>query len=706
MPAPRARIERLRNEIRQHDYRYYVLDRPTISDARYDRLMAELVRLEAAHPELITRDSPTQRVGGAPIAAFPSVRHLAPMLSLESVTDPADVRRFDERVRAAAGRPSVRYMVEPKFDGLSLELVYRNGLLDRASTRGDGERGEGVTENVKTIRSVPLRLHGARPPRLLAVRGEAIMRIADFEALNARLARERQPRFANPRNAAAGSIRQLDPRVTAGRRLDIFFYDILRLEGESRLVDDAAVLKALRAWGFHVCPDDRVCSDVDEILRCQQQMAQRRESLTYEIDGIVIKAADLALRARLRTTARHPRWALAYKFTAREAQTTIDDVVVQVGRTGVLTPVAVLHPVEIGGVTVSRATLHNRDEIARKDLRVGDLVRVIRAGDVIPEVVERVGGRRRRRARFAMPARCPECRTPLVRDGPFDRCPNGLACPAQLKRTIQHFGSREALDIRGLGPETVDALVSSGRVRSVAELFALTRGDLAGVERFADTSASNLLAAIGRAKHPPLWRFLNALGIPGVGAQTARELASFGTLDRLRSAPESALASAPGVGPSVARDVAAFFRMPANRRVLAACRRRGVEVVGPRETRRGPLSGKTLVFTGELESMTREEAEERARAAGARTSGSVSALTDLVVVGRRPGSKYERARALGVRVVDERQFRELWRTSTSPRRSRRSPISSRFRARIRSASARTGTRPAPSGRWARRSRRS
>jgi DNA ligase (NAD+) len=661
--AARARIEHLRSVIRQHDYRYYVLDRPSISDAEYDRLFGELVRLEAAHPDLVTPDSPTQRVAGAPLQAFPTIQHLAPMLSLESVADADAVTRFDARIRETARGRAVRYVVEPKFDGLSIEVVYHNGLLERASTRGDGERGEGVTENVRTIRSVPLRLQSKHVPRLLAVRGEVIMRTEDFKTLNARLERQRQPRFANPRNAAAGSIRQLDPRMTAERRLDVFFYDVLRLEGGPQLADDMSVLRSLAAWGFHASPYARLCSSIDEVRRYHQEMARRRGSLPYEIDGIVMKVDDLGWRARLRTTARHPRWALAYKFAPREAQTTIEDIVVQVGRTGLLTPVAVLRPVQIGGVTVARATLHNRDEVARKDLRIGDVVRVIRAGDVIPEIVERVAPAGvRRHARFVMPVRCPECGTRLTREGPCDRCPNGLACSAQLKRTIQHFGSREALDIRGLGPETVDELVARGLVHSVADLFALTRRDLLSVEGFAGLSASNLLDAIDKARRPPLWRFLYALGIPAVGARTARDLAEqFGTLERLESANEAELVAAPGIGPAAARDIVAFFRHASNRRVIESCRRLGVQVEGAAEQRRGLLAGKTVVFTGGLESMTREEAEERARANGARTTRSISSETDLVVAGSAPGSKYARARALGVRVIDEGQFQRLVR---------------------------------------------
>jgi DNA ligase (NAD+) len=661
LAAARLRAERLRAAIRTHDYRYYVLDRPTISDAAYDRLFHELVSLETAHPEVVTPDSPTQRVAGSPLPGFPTVEHLAPMLSLESVTDVGAVRRFDGRIRESARAREVRYVLQPKLDGLSLEVVYRDGVLLRASTRGDGQRGEGVTENVRTIRSVPLRLRGKSLPRLLAVRGEAIMRLDDFRALNAGLERAGQARFANPRNAAAGSIRQLDARMTATRRLDVFFYDILHMEGGPRLTTDAEVRQALAAWGLHPTPYSRPSMNLDEVFRYHTKMAQRRESLGYQIDGIVLKVDDLALRERLKTTARHPRWALAYKFVAREEKTEIEDIVVQVGRTGVLTPVAILRPVQIGGVTVTRATLHNRDEIAHKDLRIGDLVRVIRAGDVIPEVVERVSGEGVRRHRaFVMPGRCPACGTPVVQEGPIDRCTNGLACPAQLKRTIQHFASRHALDIRGLGPETVDALVSQNLVRSVADLFALTREDLLRVERFADVSAANLVKAIDRAKRQPLWRFLHALGIPSVGVQTARDLAEhFGTLDRALAASEADLKAVPGIGPTVSRDVAEFFRRSVNRRVIDRCLDGGVKVLGSTPRRRGPLAGKTVVFTGGLESMTREDAEEQARASGARTARSVSEATDLVVSGAAPGAKYAKARTLGVRIIDEREFQKL-----------------------------------------------
>jgi DNA ligase (NAD+) len=487
------------------------------------------------------------------------------------------------------------------------------------------------------------------------------MRAADFRTLNARLEREGQPAFANARNAAAGSLRQLDPGITGSRPVHVIFYDILRLEGAPGPATAHEALRVLTQWGLRTSPHARVVSGVPAIVRYHRDMARRRETLEYEIDGVVIKVDDLAARRQLLSTARHPRWALAWKFAPRAQETVIQRIDVQVGRTGVLTPVAVLRPVSLGGVTVSRATLHNREEIARKDLRAGDAVRVVRAGDVIPEIVERVPRGRARRGRpFAMPRRCPRCRTHVVRDGAIDRCPNGLSCPAQLERAIQHFASRHAMDIRGLGPATVRALVAAGLVRSVADLFGLTACDLLALERFADQSASSLLQGIARARRVSLWRFLHALGIPGVGAQTARDLsAHVGRLDALLAADEARLMEVPGVGASLAHDIAAFFRRPVNRRIVARCRRHGVQPASSSAMRRGPLAGKTVVFTGGLETMTREEAEERARALGARTAGSVTARTDIVVAGHAPGAKRDRARALGIRIFDEARFRRL-----------------------------------------------
>lgn len=650
----RERAEALRAQIRRNDYLYYVLDRPEISDAAYDRLYAELASLERAHPELVTSDSPTQRVAGVPLPSFPEVRHLAPMLSLESTTDLDELPRFAERTSRTA------FVVEPKLDGLSVEVVYERGRLVRASTRGDGMRGEGVTENVKTIRSVPLRLDDSRRrvPELLAVRGEVVMHTRDFEALNARLVHEGKLPFANPRNAAAGSLRQLDPRVTARRRLDLVFYDVLAHRGGRLPSTDWELLGALGDWGLRTSAENRRVSGVDEVLEYHADMLRRREALPFEVDGVVIKLDELAARERLGATARHPRWALALKFAPRQALTRLEEIVVQVGRTGVLTPVAVLAPVAIGGVTVTRATLHNREELARKDLRVGDTVEVVRAGDVIPEIVARVPGARRRGRPFAMPDRCPACGAKTLRDGPFDRCPNGLACRAQLERTIEHFGSRDALDIRGLGAHAVGALVGTGRVRSVADVLALEEDDLVELERFATQSARNLARAIERAKYTELARFVYALGIPGVGLRTARVLErAFGTLDALMTARETALAAA--VGPATAAEVAAFFRRAENRRVVEACVRHGLRLHGAPSVADGPLAGKSFVFTGTLASLPRHDAEERVRRLGGSAYASVSRSTDFVVAGADPGTKLDRARALGVRVLSEGDFLAL-----------------------------------------------
>jgi DNA ligase (NAD+) len=662
--AARRRLDELRAEIGEHDYHYYVLDQPIVFDETYDRLFKELEQLEAEFPELVTPDSPTQRVAGAPAKSLPQIRHVAPMLSLDSVTDPEEVGRFDERMRRSLRAGQVTYCLEPKFDGLSLEIVYENGRLARASTRGDGRVGEGVTENVKTIASVPLKLRTDRQhaPRLLALRAEGLMRIEEFRKLNAALEREGKPLFANPRNAAAGSIRQLDPRITARRKLDVFVYEVLALDGGPRLTTHWASLDALRAWGLRVPTDARRVDGPEASFDYHREIEARRDALGFEIDGIVIKLDDLARRERLGTTARAPRWALAFKFTAREKETVIEDIMVQVGRTGVLTPVAVLRPVQIGGVTVTRATLHNREDLARKDVRVGDTVRVIRAGDVIPDVVARVPQKGARRGRpFAAPKVCPACGAEVIADGPFDRCPNGLACPAQLKGSIEHFGSREALDIRGLGKETVELLVDRGLIRSVADLFSLQRDDLIGLERFASVSAANLLRAIDKARTTELWRFLYGLGIPGVGTRTARDLADhFGSLEAVQRASEMELVEVEGIGPTMAAGIHSFFARPETTRVIRQCLERRVSASGPARRRTdGPLSGKTVVFTGSLDSMPRRDAEARVRQLGGKTTSSVSKDTDLVVVGSDPGSKYERARKLGIKTIDERKLRVL-----------------------------------------------
>jgi DNA ligase (NAD+) len=572
----RARIAALRAQIRRHDHLYYVLDRPEISDAQYDELYAALLRLEAAHPELVTPDSPTQRVAGQPLTSLPEVRHLAPMLSLEAVTSDSDVARFLARF------PGQSLVAEPKLDGLSLEVVYENGRLARASTRGDGERGEVVTVNAKTIRSLPLVLAGKGWPRLLAVRGEVVMPLATFQRLNRGLAAKGEAPFANPRNAAAGSIRQLDPRTCAARHLGVFFYDVLRRKGGGDAAPDTDwhQLESLRAWGLPVVPEARRVTTLEEARRYRRHLARRRRELAFETDGIVIKLDDLGARARLGATGRHPRWALAFKFEAREATTKVRDIVVQVGRTGVLTPVALLAPVSLGGVTVGRATLHNVGEVIRRDVRVGDTVRVARAGDVIPEILGVIpNASKRRGVAFRAPVRCPACDTAVVRDGPVARCPNGLRCSAQLRTVIQHF-ARE-LEIPGLGPQTIDRLIAAGLVRELADLFTLRAEAIAPLAGLGATSAANLVHAIEAAKRPELVRFLGALGIPGVGGQTTRRLAAHvRSLENLLSAQPAELAKIPGVGPHAAAAVTEFFARPANRRSLKACLARGLRPRG------------------------------------------------------------------------------------------------------------------------------
>lgn len=654
-------MHELAEAIRHHDYLYYVLDRPEISDAEYDRLFAELRELEARHPRLAAPDSPTRRVGGTPAAAFPEVRHVAPMLSLDSVTRVEDVRAFLVRTREILGRAPRALVVEPKFDGLSIEVVYERGALVRASTRGDGLRGEGVTANVRTIRTVPLRLdERTRPaPRLLAVRGEVLMTKRAFRTLSEELTRAGEPSFANPRNAAAGSLRQLDARITAKRRLDVMFYDVLACEGGAGFQKHNEELDAMRAWGFPVSGENRAIRSLDDALAYHDDLEERRDELPWEVDGVVVKIDPTDARRRLGATARHPRWAVAWKFVPREAESILRDIVVQVGRTGVLTPVALFDPVSLGGVTVGRATLHNADEIARKDVRVGDTVRIARAGDVIPEVVARVPRPGKRGAPFRKPDRCAACGARIVRDGAFERCPAGLACPAQLVGAIVHFASRDALEITGLGRETAERLVESGTARSVADVLSLREADLLALDRFAPLSAHNLVTAIERAKTTDLARFVFGLGIPGVGKAAAVDLArQFRRLDALMAADEATLEQTPGIGPALARSIATFFRDARNRAAIRSCLARGLVLRSPApEATHGPFAGKTVVFTGTLASMRRAEAAAKVGALGGKTSNTVTAATDLVVTGVDPGVKVGRAHALGVPTIDEAQFR-------------------------------------------------
>jgi DNA ligase (NAD+) len=667
-----ARIAKLQTEIRHHDYLYYVEDRPAVSDEQYDKLYRELVALEEQFPDLVSPDSPTQRVAGQPVDSFPTVEHAAPMLSLESDQDEATLRRFDERLRKGLGPDvPVEYVLEPKLDGLSVELVYQDGALLQASTRGDGRKGEGITANVRTITSVPLRLREGRHPipRLLAVRGEIIMLAHTFDKLNERLIAEGKEPFANPRNAAAGSVRQLDPQMTASRPLHLYVYDILAAEGVTGIDSQWEVLASLRAWGLKVNERIRKGTTLDDVLAYHAETEAQRDDLGYEIDGIVIKLDDLAARETLGWTSRHPRWAFAYKFPPRKEITRILSILPSVGRTGVVTPVAILLPVELGGVTVARATLHNREEVARKDVREGDRVRVQRAGDVIPQVIERIiepdrEPDRERAPEWRMPATCPSCGTPLIERGPFTVCPNSFECPAQLAGRIVHFASRDALDIEGLGDETSKLFVAEGLVRQLPDLFDLQAGRLMELEGFAQKSATNLVNALKKAAHVELARFLYGLGIPEVGVAVARDLARhFGTFANLRGADEARLQEVSGVGPRMAGQITAFFREPHNAEVLDALLQKvdlietdPVQPSGEAPASVLPLAGQKWVFTGGLTHLTRRDAQEKVESLGARATGSVSKSTTVVVVGEDAGSKADDARKLGIRTMNEEEL--------------------------------------------------
>ncbi|HEX5719488.1 MAG TPA: NAD-dependent DNA ligase LigA [Thermoanaerobaculia bacterium] len=664
-----ARIDKLRSEIRHHDYLYYVKDAPDISDEQYDKLYRELVSLEEEHPDLVTDDSPTQRVAGQPLTSFPTIEHAAPMLSLDSDQSEASLRRFDERLRKGLGGDfPVEYVLEPKLDGASLELVYQDGILLQASTRGDGRRGEGITANVRTMQSVPLRLRATeRPvPPFLSIRGEVIMRSEQFDKLNERLMAEGKEPFANPRNAAAGALRQLDPQLTASRPLELYAYDILASE-ELDLATQWDVLQALKDWGLRVNGLARKAKTLDDILEYHKRLEEQRDDLGYEIDGIVIKLNDLEAREVLGWTTRHPRWAFAFKFPPRKEITRILSILPSVGRTGVVTPVAIMLPVEIGGVTVSRATLHNREEVARKDVREGDRVRVQRAGDVIPQVIERIEEPDRERApEWRMPDVCPSCGTPLTERGPFTVCPNSFECPAQLAGRIVHFASRNALDIEGLGDETAKLFVSEGLVKQLPALFDLRADQLVKLEGFAEKSATKLVEALRKAASKvELARFLYGLGIPEVGTAVARDLARhFGSFERVRTADEAALQEVQGIGPRMTEQITAFFAQPDNAEVLDALVLKlslQEEQSKPAAGSVQPFAGLKFVFTGGLSRFSRKQAQEYVESLGARATGSVSKSTDYVIVGEDAGSKAEDAQKLGVKTLDENGFVELLR---------------------------------------------
>jgi DNA ligase (NAD+) len=673
--AAAARAAQLRAELAQHDYRYYVLDDPSVSDAEYDRLMSELRSLEAAHPQLVTADSPTQRVSGTPSAEFREVVHRVPMLSLDNVFSESDLEGFDRRIHERLGRTGdLDYVAEPKLDGLAVTVVYSHGRLEQAATRGDGTTGEDVTANVRTIRAVPQRLMGGAPP-LLEARGEVFMPLKGFERMNAQ-ARERGEKvFVNPRNAAAGSLRQLDARITATRPLAAFFYGLGAVEGAPMPPSQSELLALLRRLGLPVSPDVRAVRGLAGCLAYYREMGQRRSSLPYQIDGVVYKLDLRADQERLGFVSRAPRWAIAHKYPAEEAFAVVRQIEFNVGRTGALTPIARLTPVFVGGVTVSNVTLHNIDEVHRKDVRVGDTVIVRRAGDVIPELVSIVPEKRPMKPgrptepqspEVQLPATCPVCGSRVLRaEGEaVARCTGGFTCRAQRQEALRHFASRRALDIEGLGDKLVEQLVERDLVRSPADLYSLTVAQLAGLERMGEKSAANLLAAIAASRDTTLPRLLYGLGVPDVGEATALSLARhFGSLEALMQASESEIQRVPDVGPVVAAEVAVFFASGDHRQVINELRDKGVKWPDmPRAAEAaasGSLAGRTFVITGTLVGMTREQAKEALVARGAKVAASVSKKTNYVVAGADAGSKLAKARELGVPLLDEAQLRAL-----------------------------------------------
>lgn len=695
-----ARAEELRQQINYHNYRYYVLDQPVASDAEYDRLMRELLAIEEEHPELVTPDSPTQRVGAAPATAFRSYTHRVPMLSLSNVFGDEELLAFDRRVKRMLGMDEgaeIEYAAELKIDGLAVSLTYENGRFVTGATRGDGFSGEDISTNLRTIRAIPLAIlptkgekgrEGvmenlslfpdqsqitnlkseiadlrSRIPAMMEVRGEVFMLHDEFRRINREREKAGEQTFANPRNAAAGSIRQLDPSITASRRLDIFIY------GAGYMADGAfrthlEMLDAFKSWGFKINPNIRLCRNIEEVRAFIAEWGEKRQLLGYDIDGVVVKVNSLALQERLGFVARSPRWAVAYKFPATQETTIVKDIVIQVGRTGALTPVACMEPVEVGGVIVSRATLHNEDEIRRKDIRIGDTVVIQRAGDVIPEVVKvitekRTGGERE----FAMPPECPVCGGDVERpEGEaVARCVN-IACPAQTKERIRHFASRGAMDIEGVGPAQVDQLIDKGLIRDPADLYYLTVDQLLTLDRMGEKSASNIYNAIQGSKNPPLARLIFGLGIRHVGEHVARVLADhFGSMEALAGATVEELSGVAEVGPVIAASLAGFFGEPENREVLRKLREADVNprvASKPAETPSG-IAGKVFVFTGALQRFTRDEAEEKVRQLGARAASSVSKNTDFVVAGENAGSKLQKARDLGITVLAEEEFEEM-----------------------------------------------
>ncbi len=663
------RVKDLRKEIRQHDYYYYVLDDPKIPDAEYDKLFRELQTLEQEYPNLITPDSPTQRVGGEPSKAFAESRHEQPMLSLANAFDETELRDFDRRVRDRLQMEQVEYNAEPKLDGLAISLLYESGQLLRGATRGDGTTGEDVTANVRTVAAIPLSLLGKGWPDRLEVRGEIYMTKQSFLALNDYQARHGGKQFANPRNAAAGSMRQLDPRITASRRLHFFAYGIGVIEGGEVFDRQSDMLAKLQNWGFPVSAETTVVKNVDGCFEYYRRIGDRRQSLAYDIDGVVFKVDRFDYQRQLGYVSRAPRWAIAYKYPPEEATTKLLNIEVQVGRTGALTPVARLEPVQVGGVTVTNATLHNEDEVRRKDVRVGDTVIVRRAGDVIPEIVSVIKDRRPKNSRrFKMPTQCPECGSEVIRaEGEVvARCSGGLVCPAQRIQSLIHFASRRAMDIEGLGEKLVMQLVEKGWVESLGDLYQLDVDRLIELDRMGQKSAQNLVDALEKSKQTTLARFLYALGIREVGEATAKALAAhFGSLEAIEQADQAVLEQVPDVGPVVAQHIAAFFRDRRNRRVIDQLLKAGFRLESPpQKSKDSSLAGKTFVLTGTLTAMTRDEAKAALETLGARVTASVSKKTDYIVAGDDPGSKLDKAEELGIEILGENDFLKLLKGSS------------------------------------------
>lgn len=659
------RIKKLREELNEHNYRYYVLDAPVISDAQYDRLFRELQQLEAEHPELITSDSPTQRVGAIPLKQFAEVKHEVPMLSLDNAFTEEELAAFDKRIKQRLEtHQEIEYMCEPKMDGLAVTLIYENGVLTKGATRGDGYTGEDVTQNLRTVSSIPLHLRGNDFPKILEVRGEVFMSKKGFEALNKEAEKKGQKIFANPRNAAAGSIRQLDAKITATRPLEIFCYGLGKVSG--KLSDrHSEILKQLQHWGMRVNPAIQVVKGVEGCLQYFHKIGQKRDKLPYEIDGVVYKVNLIKLQEELGFVARAPRWAIAHKFPAQEENTKVLAIEFQVGRTGVLTPVARLKPIAVSGVIVSNATLHNLDDAWRKDVRVGDTVIVRRAGDVIPEIVAVVKEKRPHGTKpIAVPKHCPVCHSETIKpEGEVSpQCTGGLYCRAQVRESILHYASRRAMNIDGLGDKIVELFLNEKLIRDVTDLYKLKKEDIAALERMGEKSAQNLLAAIAKSKETTLPRFLYALGIPQVGEATALNLANyFGSLEKIMHTEEEELQRVEDIGPIVAAQITGFFRQKHNRELIEKLQNYGVQWKEglPKKAKAQSLAGQTFVLTGTLTSMTRDEAKEKLQELGGKVSGSVSKKTSYVIVGEEPGSKYDDAKKLGVKTLDEKELLKL-----------------------------------------------